>query len=299
MKKIWCSIKSAFKGVMQDDMLTMAASLAFYAMLSLAPMLILLVTVGGLLGPQTQERLVSRIQTAMGPQAGGAIGQLIEQASAKRVAMTFSAIAGLVVTLVAATAVLGHLQRFLNRIFEVHMKKGFVFKWFYKRLMSLLLLIGIGILLVASIVVGSIVSGMDWRIPWLPQVVSLAVNLVLFTLIFMIMFTVLPDVKISWKSTFIGGLITAVLFLIGSWAISFYLGQKGVSSVYGAAGSLVVLLLWIFYSGVIIMFGAELTESYLRCFDRRLEPDKFSEWNQDSSRGRLAPAGQAPPPSSE
>jgi len=296
VQKIWCSVKNAFKGVTEDDLLTMAASLAFYAMLSLAPMLILLVTVGGLLGPDTQQQLVSRIQTAMGPQAGDAIGQLIQQASAKRVAMTFSAIIGLLVTLVAATAVLGHLQKFLNRIFEVHLKKGFIFKWFYKRLMSLLLLIGIGILLLASIVAGSILSGMDWRIPWLPQVVSLTVNLVLFTLIFMIMFTVLPDVKISWKSTFIGGLITAILFLIGSWAISFYLGRKGVSSVYGAAGSLVVLLIWIFYSNVIVMFGAELTESYLRCFNRTLEPDKFSEWNDDSR--RLPPSGQMPAPSS-
>jgi membrane protein len=283
---------------MEDDMLTMAASLAFYAMLSLAPMLILLVTIGGLLGPETQERLVNRIQTAMGPQAGHAIGRLIENASARPVAMTFSAIAGLAVTLVAATAVMGHLQRFLNRIFEVHLKKGFLFKWLYKRLMSLLLLIAIGILFLLSIVAGSVLSGMDWQVPWLPQVISLTVNLVLFTLIFMIMFTVLPDVRISWKSTFVGGLITAILFLIGSWAISFYMGQKGVSSVYGAAGSLVVLLIWMFYSGIIVMFGAELTEAYLRCFGRRLEPDKFSEWNEDSDRRLLSPE-QTPAPSSE
>lgn len=296
MDKMWCSIKHAFKGFMKDDIFMRAASLAFYAMLSLAPLLILAVTIAGLLGPETQQKIVERMQSAMGPQAGQAIGQLLQNASAKPMAMTFSAIAGLVTTLLAATAVMGHLQKFLNHIFEVHLKKGFIFKWLYKRLMSLLLLLAIGILLLLSVAAGTVLSGMDWQNPWIAQVVGLCVNLVLFTLIFMIMFTVLPDVEISWKSTFVGGLITAILFIVGSWGIALYLGRKGVSSVYGAAGSLVILLLWIFYSGVIVLFGAELTESYLRCFHRKLAPDKFSEWDQNSERFREETAEGKPRP---
>lgn len=275
-----------------------AASLAFYAMLSLAPILILLVTIGGLVGEDTQQKIVERMQSAMGPQAGGAIEQLLQNAKAKPMAMTFSAVAGILMTLIAATAVMGHLQKFLNHIFEVHLKKGFIFRWLYKRFMSLLLLLAIGILLLLSVAAGSILSGMRWQNPWLPQVISLGVNLLLFTLIFMIMFTVLPDVSISWKSTFVGGLITAILFILGSWGIAMYLGRKGVSSVYGAAGSLVILLLWIFYSGVIVLFGAELTESYLRCFHRKLAPDKFSEWDQNSERFHQETAEGKPPPES-
>lgn len=289
MNKIWCSLKHAIQGFSRDDIFTMASSFAFYAMLSLAPILILMVTVGGMIGEDTQQKLIEKMQSAMGPQAGQAIAQLIEQAKARPMAMTFSAIAGLVTTLLAAVAVVTSLQKFLNHIFQVHLKKGFIFNWLYKRCMSLLLMLAIGILLLLSVVAGSIVSGLDWQMPWIAQAVSLLVNLVLFTLIFMVMFTVLPDVEISWKSTFIGGLITAVLFLLGSWGIALYLSRKGVSSVYGAAGSLVILLLWIFYSGVIVMFGAELTESYLRCFDKKLEPGKFSEWDADSDR-------KSPPP---
>ncbi|MCE5184678.1 MAG: YihY/virulence factor BrkB family protein [Planctomycetaceae bacterium] len=277
MQKIVCSVKHALKGFSRDDIFTKASSLAFYAMLSLAPMLILLVTVSGLLGPDTKQRMIERMQSSMGPQAGEALTQLIEHARAKPMAMKFSAIAGLVATLLAAIAVFTNLQQFLNHIFQVHPKRGFIFNWLYKRVLSLVMLLIMGVLLLCAIVAASILSGVQWTVPWIPQISGLLINLVLFTLIFVMMFTVLPDVQITWQSTFIGGLITAILFLVGSWGIGMYLGRKGVSSVYGAAGSLVVLLLWLFYSGVIVLFGAELTESYLRCYEKKLKVHPVNE----------------------
>jgi membrane protein len=278
LKKLWCSLKEAFKGFGRDGVFTMAAAMAFFAVLSLAPLLILLVTIGGLLGPDLKQGLIERVQTAMGPQAGAAIGQLLEQAGAQRVAMTFSAMAGIVTTLFGATVVMVKLQKFLNSIFGVELKKGFIFNWIYKRLMSLLMLIGIGVLLVASVVFSSLLSRLIPQGGWVTPVVNLIVNLLLFTLIFMVMFTVLPDVKISWKTTFIGGLITALLFVAGQYGISRYLATKGSSSVYGAAGFMIILLLWIYYTGMIVLFGAELTRAYLVCFGKMLEPSKFARW---------------------
>lgn len=298
MDKLKCTIKQAVRGLMRDDLFSMAAALAFYAMLSLAPLLILLVTLGGIIGPDTQQKLIEKVQSSMGEQAGQAVGQLIENAKAKPMAMKFSAIAGIVTTLLAATAVLGHLQKYLNRIFGVRLKKGFLFKLIYKRLMSLLLLLGIGLLFLLSVIAGAILSGIDWQIPWLAQLINLAANLILFTLIFMILFTVLPDVRISWKSTFTGGLITAILFMAGSWGISLYLAAKGVSSAYGAAGSLVILLIWIFYSGIIVLFGAEITHSYLICYHKKLLPGKFSEWDNDKPQSKPPPVTQETPPAS-
>ena len=130
--------------------------------------------------------------------------------------------------------------------------------------MSLLMLIGIGVLLVASVVFSSLLSRLIPQGGWVTPVVNLIVNLLLFTLIFMVMFTVLPDVKISWKTTFIGGLITALLFVAGQYGISRYLATKGSSSVYGAAGFMIILLLWIYYTGMIVLFGAELTRDWFR-----------------------------------
>lgn len=288
MKKVWCSLKDSVKGFAKDEVFIMAAAMAFFAMLSLAPILILLVTVGGMLGPEMQQQIVDRIQTAMGPQAGDVVGQLMEQAKAQRVEMTVSAIGGLVATLFGATAVMAGLQKFLNDIFGVQLKKGFIFNWLYKRLLSLLMLIGIGILLVGSVVVSSMIGNLMPQGGWVAPVVNLIVSLLLFTLVFMVMFTVLPDVVISWKTTFIGGFVTAILFVAGQYGISKYLAAKGVSSVYGAAGSLVILILWIFYTGIIILFGAEVTRAYLRCFDKKLEPNKFAEW-QPSEEKEVSP----------
>lgn len=296
MKKVWCSLKNAVKGFSKDEVIVMAAALAFFGMLSLAPILILLVTVGGLIGQDVQQDVISRAESAMGPEAGGALDKMISQAQGKRVAMTFSAIAGIVTTLFAATAVMANLQKFLNNIYGVRQKKGFLFNWLYKRFASLLMLIGIGIILIASVVLSSLIGQLIPQGGWVVQVVNLIVNLLVFTLIFMVMFTVLPDVDISWKSTFVGGFLTAILFVAGQFGISRYLATKGGSSVFGAAGFLVILLLWLYYTGIIVLFGAELTRAYLVCFGKHVEPNKFAEW--DTGREELEKTPPEEPPHS-
>lgn len=280
MNKVFCSVKDAVKCSLRDEIIWKAATIAFFSVLSLAPLLILLVTVGGLLGPDLQQKIVEKVKEAMGPQAGNIFGKLLLQAKAEKVAMTISAIAGLVTTIFGATIVLVNLQKCLNDIFGVKLKKGLVLNWLYKRFASLLMLVGIGVLLIISVIVGSIIDSLPLENRWIAQTINIIAVLLLFTLLFMIMFAVLPDVKITLSSTFVGGLITAILFLAGQYGISKYISIKGVSSVFGAAGSLALLLIWIYYTGIVVLFGAELTHAYLFCFGKKLRPNIMAEWKE-------------------
>ena len=157
--------------------------------------------------------------------------------------------------MVTATAVFAQLQYSLNRIFNVHTKRGIVSGWFYKRLMSLLMVLAIGAVVVGSIVVNCVVSLVFHGSGRLPEIINLAISVVVFTVIFVIMFRVLPDVEISWKDTVVGALISGVLFVAGGYAIGQYLAYSGTESVYGAAASLALLLLWVFYSALVVFLA--------------------------------------------
>jgi membrane protein len=276
-RRAWNMVKTAVKGFGRDDVVILSAALAFYAMLSLAPLLILLVTGTSLLGEDTQQRVVQRIEEVVSPQASQTIETIIQQAKAKQTAAAASAIIGLAATLLAATGGLIQLQTALNRIFKVRVHRGFIFTWLWKRFVSLLLILLIGAILVASVVISSAISvafpqgGMAW------QIVNIVVSLLIFTAVFMAMYKVLPDAELAWKDTLVGSILTAVLFMAGTYAISQYISRTGTGSVFGAAGSLVVLLVWIFYTSIIVLFGAELTYAYTQYFGHKAQSDKYSE----------------------
>ena len=278
VKTTWNMLKSAFASFGRDDVIILSAAMAFYAMLSLAPLLILLVTGTSLLGEDTQHRVVQRIEQTIGPQASQTIEAIITQAKAKPAAATTSAIIGLGVTLLAAMGGFLHLQTSLNRIFKVRVKrKGLIFTWLWKRLLSLLMILAMGAVLVAAVVISSAISmifpqgGLVWHI------LDLVITLLVFTAVFMAMFKILPDVELAWKDTLVGAILTAVLFLAGTYGISQYVSHTGTGSVFGAAGSLVVLLVWVFYSSVIVLFGAELTYAYTQFYGHKAAPDEYEQ----------------------
>ncbi len=277
MRKAWNMLKTAVKGFGRDDVIILSAALSFYAMLSLAPLLILLVTGTSLLGEDTQQQVVQRIETVVGPQASQTIETIIAQAKEKQTAATLSAILGLAAALLAATGGLIQLQTALNRIFKIRVQRGFVFSWLWKRFLSLLLILLIGAILVASVVISSAISvvfpqgGLVW------QIVNVVVSLLIFTAAFMAMYKVLPDAELAWKDTLVGSILTAILFMAGTYGISQYISRTGAGSVYGAAGSLVVLLVWIFYTSIIVLFGAELTYAYTQFYGHKVRPDEYGE----------------------
>jgi membrane protein len=291
LRTIWKALKQAIRGFMEDDVFTLAAALAFYAMLSVAPLLVLMATVLGFLSDPVQERIANQARSLVGPDAGKGVRMLLEHAQARQLDATVSAIIGLGVVLVTATTVFARLQYSLNLIFDVRTKHGFVIAWIYKRFVSLLMVIGMGVVLIASVVISSVAAVVFAGRGPLLLIANRLSSLVVYTLVFVIMFKVLPDIKISWEDTWVGGVLTAVLFLIGEYALSLYFAYTAVSPVYGTAGSLVVLLLWVFYSAVIIFLGAELTQAYGLCCGDEIVPSELAEWTPQA-----AQAHEKPPP---
>ncbi len=271
-------LKSAVGSFAGDDAMTLAAALAFYAALSMAPLLLILLAITSLLGPDLQKQVIQQIQNTVGEQAGGVIGQIVQRGSAQRSAGWFSAIIGFVALLFSATGTFGQMQHSLNRIWDVQPKSGGVWPWLRKRVLSLLLILGIGLILLISLVVSAAINlvfaGTN---AYLWQVVNAVGMLIIYTLLFALIYKILPDVKIAWKDVWWGALITGILFEIGRYLIGLYLGRSSVGSPYGAAGSLVIILVWIYYASLIFFFGAELTQAYAGFHGRRLRPGEYAE----------------------
>ncbi len=278
-RAFWDIPKRAGLEFADDDGFTLAAALAFYAMLSLAPLLVLTVTVFGYLGPDTRQQVIEQAKSLIGPEASKGIDLILANAHARRLSVRVSTIVWIVLLLVAATAVFAQLQYSLNRTFSVRTKQGVIERWFHKRFLSLLMVGGLGIVLLASIVASSIVTYTFHNIGLLVRVFYTLAPLLVFTLVFAMMFRILPDVHISWMDTAVGGLITAVLFYIGEYFIGWYLARRSTQSVYGATGSLIILLLWLYYSAVILFYGAELTQAIGNACGREIVPNENAEWD--------------------
>ncbi len=282
-RAIWQVPKNAIYSFFMDNGFTLAAALAFYAVLSIAPLLILLVTVFGLVSDSTGQQIIAQTEKLIGPQASQGVQLIVKNAKAQRFAATASAITGLVILLLSATTAFGQLQSSLNAIFNVRWKHGILLGWLYKRLLSLLMVLVIGIVLIATVVVTSAIAVAFRGNGRVAQVMDLIISLIVFTLIFVIVFRVLPDIKISWQDTWVGGIITGLLFVAGEYGISEYLRSSGTTTLYGAAGSLVVLLLWIYYSSIILFLGAELTQAYAKCCGHEIVPNQFAEWEPETA----------------
>jgi membrane protein len=277
VRKAWDTLKMAATGIGRDDVMILSAAVAFYAILSLAPLLILLVTATSWLGEGTQQRIVQQVSDVVGPQASQTIQTIFLQAKEKQSVATLSAVLGLAATVLAATSGLIQLQTALNRILKVRVRRGLIFTWLWKRLLSLLLILVIGAILIASVVISSATSAVLSQSGVIWKIVNVVLSLLVFTAAFMAMYKVLPDAELAWKDTLFGSVLTAVLFMAGTYGIGQYISRTGKGSVYGAAGSLVILLLWLFYTSIVVLVGAELTYAYTQHYGRQPTPDKRTE----------------------
>lgn len=282
IRKAFKMVKSALYDFFDDNAMTLGAALAFYAALSIAPLLLILIAVTSLLGPGVQERMVGQVEQTVGPQAGNAIQGIVQAAAARPAAGTFSAIVGFVVLLFSASGVFVQMQSSLNAIWDVQTKSGGVWRWLVKRVLSLGMILGIGLLLLISLAVSTTINavfrGTSAGIgQYLLQAADIVGSLIVYVLLFALVYKVLPDVKTSWKNIRVGAIITAVLFVIGKFLLGLYLGRSGIGSPYGAAGSLIVLLVWIYYSALIFFLGAEFTQAYARFYGQKMEPAAGAE----------------------
>src|ERR687896_1338297 len=272
IKTLWDVTLGAAQDWWEDNCLRLAASLAYYTVMSLAPLVLLIV---GLLGmvlgrEQVASQLAAQLESLMGPAGQELVTSILTTSSPE--GGTWATVVGLVTLVIGATAVFGELQTTMNLIWEVRpAPTGGVWAGLWvllkERLFSLTLVFALAFLLLVSLVISAVLAG---AAAWfqgpeqalVSRVLELAVSLLVLTIVFALLFTYVPDAEIRWRDVWLGGLITAALFTLGKTAIGYYLGQASVGSAYGAAGSLVVLLVWVYYSALIVFFGAEFTQAW-------------------------------------
>lgn len=248
------------KRFIECDLLTQAASLAFFALISLAPLLVLLLWLTASLYPEAQQALINQIGTLAGPQAGTVANTVIRNASDQPDIGSFAGLWSTALLFVGATVVFARLQTTLNLIFHTTDKAlGGLMAWLRKRVFSVGVVFSLGFLVIISTLAGTAVELAFRDIPMLVPVAGYAVMLLVYTCAFALLYHYLPDRRVHWKQAFLGGLITSVLFLVGRWAIAFYLAEAAPGSAYGSAGALVLLLVWIYYAAMIFFGGALIT----------------------------------------
>jgi len=269
------TVRLAAAGFSDDELMTRAAALAFYSALSFAPLLVLLIWGLSMLHSGWDQQLINSLNEMVGPRAAGAVKGVMDNAKERPQAGNIAGIIGLVVTMMGASAVFAQLQRTLNRVWGVRAKPGgAVGAWLRTRTRALALLVGIAFLMVISFLLSGIIKLM---VPGDTFVLSLVEDLVsaaVFVLVFGAMYKVLPDAIIEWSEALVGALLTALLFIAGKFVIGLYIDHSKVGGAYGAAGAIIVLLTWVYYSSIIVLVGAELTRGLA---DARGKPIRPSE----------------------
>lgn len=255
----------AFNGFMDHDALSLAASVAFYTLLSFAPLLVLGVWLSSLAGYDARATVLNQIGSMAGADARTAAAAVYDSAQKHPSAGSITGIASIVVALVGATTIFAQLQSALNLIWGIRSHPGnAILGWLHRRVLSVGVIAAVVFVLVVSLLVSSVLgmvlsqSGPIWDV--LNQVITAVVLAGLFTLLF----RYLPDARLPWREVAWGGVITAALFSLGKWAIGIYLASGSIGGAYGAASSLVVLLVWVYYSGAIFFFGAEVVNAWAR-----------------------------------
>jgi membrane protein len=281
LKTFFSLMKEAFDDWNRDKAPRLAAALAYYTAFSIAPLLIVVIAIAGLVFGQEAVRgqLDNQIQGMVGAQAADAIQEMVAGANHPDTGV-IAAIIGVVTLLLGAAGLFGQLQDALNTVWGVEPKPNLgIVATIRSRLLSFTMVLGIGFLLLVSLVISAALAALEtWMsgaLPFSPlilQIINLVISLLVITGMFAVIFKVLPDAEIAWRDVLLGAFVTALLFTIGKFLIGLYLGHSSIASSYGAAGSFVVLLLWIYYSAQILLFGAEFTQVYARRYGSKIVP---------------------------
>jgi membrane protein len=268
----------------RDDTFRLGAALAYYTIFSLAPVVLIVVFVAGLVfGQETARRqLLEEIRNTVGAPVSRAIEATVTSENTISGDLLATAVS-VVVLLIGATTVFAELQSALNNVWGVRARSGGVWDLVKVRFWSFTVVLGIGFLLLVSLVISAALAALVELFPWaasgawLWRLVNGLLSFGLITLLFALIYKILPDVAIAWSDVWIGAALTALLFTVGKYLIGLYLGRSSWVSAYGAAGSLVVVLVWVYYSSQILLFGAAFTQVYARRSGKPLVPTKNAE----------------------
>lgn len=286
MKTAFRILKDTFQSFLDDKALKFSASLSYYTVFSLAPLLLLMISLAGVFyGREAiHGQVFGEINGLIGNSAAVQIQDIIKnmELSGKT---TFAVVIGAITLIIGATSVFGEIQDSINIIWKVKAKpkRGWL-KLIKDRLLSSSLIVGLGFLLIVSLIVnGALMALSEWLKNYFPdvtivifQIANILVGFSVITLLFGVIFKVLPDAKIAWKDVRAGAFFTACLFMLGRYLIGLYIDFSGTASAYGAAGSLIVILVWVYYTAAILYFGAEFTRVYAEYIGARIEPADYA-----------------------
>jgi membrane protein len=288
-RKLLDLIMGTIKEWQEDQAARLAAALSYYTTFSLAPLLVVVIAIAGLVDGRdaAQSLVMEQVEDLVGVEGREFVVSMIDSASSTSAGLIAS-ILGTATLLIGALGAFNELQNALNRIWDVETKpiKGLgkqVMNFIFKRLLSFSMLLGIGFLLLVALVVSAGLSAISEYINSIPilsnlilQILNLIISLALITLLFALIFKFVPDVKVSWKSVWLGAAITAILFTIGKQLIGLYLGSSDIGNTFGAAGSLALIMIWVYYSSQILFLGAEFTQVYAKKYGEKYTPDELA-----------------------
>lgn len=284
LQTIWIIFKDTFFEWQEDRADRLAAALAYYTVFSLAPLVIIVLgIVGFLFGQQAVgDYLLQQMQGLVGEE-GAQVFQTIMTNSSQPSSSLLATLIGIGTLLFGALGVFGQLQDSLNTVWGVTAKPGRgVWGFIETRILSFTMLLAIGFLLLVSLVLSSVLSAFTGYLNTLLadfsgiflQVLNFVISFGVITLLFAMIYKILPDVEIKWSDVWVGAAVTSLLFSIGKYLLGLYLGYQSFGSTYGAAGSILIILLWVYYSAQILLFGAEFTQVYARRFGSQIVPDE-------------------------
>ena len=285
-KRLWQVLKKSFQGFIDDRITKMSSSLAYYTIFSMAPLLIIIISLSGLfLGREAAEgKIYTQLSNFIGPNTASQLQTMIHNASLTGKSK-FAAIIGVITLIIGATTVFAQIQDTINFIWGIKPKpkKGWL-NFLKNRFLSFSVIIGLAFLLLVSLTISTLIDGFSGALKaHFPEmtvialyVINTIVTLIITTVIFGAIFKVLPDARIRWKDVLAGAITTAVLFMLAKFGISYYISKSNVGTTYGAAGSLVILLLWVYFSAMILYFGAEFTKAFAVKFGTQIYPDDYA-----------------------
>jgi membrane protein len=293
LKDTWSILKQSFADFIGNKVFKLSAALAFYTIFSLPAMLIIIISVSGIFyGREAIEgTLYHQIAAFVGNDAALQIQQSIRGAALSK-SSYFATIVGVTTLIFGATSVFSEIQDSINHIWKLKAKprkgKGFL-KMLINRLLSFSIVVSLGFLLLVSLLINGLMDALITRLtqmfPDLTVIVVYSFNVLLTfgitSLLFGMIFKVLPDARIAWKHVRAGAFTTAILFMLGKFLIGYYLGHSKLSSTYGTAGSVIVMLLWVYYSAMILYFGAVFTHVYAAHSGTRIYPNSYAVWVQE------------------
>ena len=269
-------LQQVFRDFSKDECPSMAAALAYATLFSLPSLLLIVIYIAGLvLGPQAASgQIESKLSGAMGPQAAAQIQTMVSNVAQNHAGGLVATALGFAGLILSATSVLLQLQQCLNKAWKVKVIGSGIKHFAMKRLRSILLLVGAGILAMVSVAASSVISALAKMLPFAgaAHVGEMVTSLAMFAIVFAAILKVMPDVKLRWSDVWVGGLFIAVLFVVGKFLIAIYLAHAGKASAYGAAGSLALILLWTYYSALIFLLGVELTQVWVRRQGQEVPP---------------------------